>query len=249
MTASRPGHRGLEVLRDPPGGSPEDLNVVLRVIERRAESPDCSSLLFERPSGLTYRAGDWVDLRFPTADLAVGRTFSYSSAPAEPNVRITFRHGRSPFKQRLEATGPGDILLITQHGSNGMLLAPRDPAVMIAGGVGVAPFRAMILDALEGSGQAPMSLILVNRAAAAPFRDDLDALAAATERLTVHHVTTSTSGRLDARRLIALTPAIADGRTRVYIAGPPAMVDGTEALVRRLGTRPDRIIVDSFTGY
>lgn len=249
MTGRRTGPRAVDVLRDPPGGSPDDLNIVLRVLERRAESADCSSLLFARPAGLRYRAGDWLDLRYPTADLAVGRTFSYSSAPSEPTVRITFRHGRSPFKLRLEATGPGDILLITQHGSNGMLLAPRDPAVMIAGGVGVAPFRAMILDALDGPGQAPMTLILVNRAAAAPFRDELDALSAATDRLVVHHVTTSTSGRLDARRLATLAPSIADGRTRVYIAGPPAMTEATEALIRRLDTPPDRILVDSFTGY
>jgi hypothetical protein len=44
------------------GGSPDDLSIALRVSGRRAESADCDSLVFARPRGLDYQAGDWVDV-------------------------------------------------------------------------------------------------------------------------------------------------------------------------------------------
>ncbi|HEX5590604.1 MAG TPA: FAD-dependent oxidoreductase [Candidatus Limnocylindrales bacterium] len=243
------GPRALDRFPDPPGGSPEDLNIVLRVVARRTESPDCESLVFARPRGLAYQAGDWVDLRFPQAELAVGRTFSYSSAPGDSDVMITYRRGITPFKRALDAAAPGDVLLITQHGSNGFLRRPRTPAVFIAGGVGVAPFRSMIRDAVDHRDTAGVTLIHVNRTREAPFGPEMAELAGRASWLTVHHVATAEDGRLDARRAGRLMPDLTASRARVYVAGPPAMVESTQRLLAALGVPQDRVLSDSFTGY
>jgi ferredoxin-NADP reductase len=231
------------------GGSPEDLNIVLRVLARREESADCASLVFARPRGLAYQAGDWVDLRFLPAELAVGRTFSFSSAPTEPDVWITYRRGITPFKRALDQAGPGDTLLITQHGSNGFLRRPRTPAVLIAGGVGIAPFRSMIRDAVDQGDRAEIKLIHVNRTRDAPFRQEVTELAARQPGLEVHYVATADDGRLTAKLLRRLVPDLGASRAHVYIAGPPAMVTSTERLVAALGVPAHRVLTDSFTGY
>lgn len=241
--------RATDRFPDPPGGSPDDLNIVLRVVARRTESPDCESIVFARPRGLAFRAGDWVDLRFPEVALAVGRTFSYSSAPGEPDVMITYRRGVTPFKRALDAAVPGDILLITQHGSNGFLRRPRTPAVCIAGGVGIAPFRSMIRDAVDHRDTAHVTLVHVNRTREAPFGTELTELASREPWLTVRYVATAEDGRLDARRLRRLVPDLAASGARVYVAGPPAMVESTQRLLATLGVPPDRVLSDSFTGY
>jgi len=231
------------------GGSPDDLNIVLRVIERRTESSDCESLVFTRPRGLEYHAGDWVDVRFLPVELAVGRTFSFTSAPTEPDVWITYRRGITPFKRALDRAAPGDTLLITQHGSNGFIRRPRTPAVFIAGGVGIAPFRSMIRDAVDRGDSAGITLIHVNRTQDAAFRQELTELAARRSWLKVHHVATVDDGRLTAKLLRSLAADISEGRARVYIAGPPAMVTSTERLIEALDVAPHRVLTDSFTGY
>ena len=163
----------MEIYRGALNGSPDDLNIILPVIGKHRDSSDCMSIVFDRPQGLSFNAGDWLDIRFPDFDLAVGRTFSFASAPTEADLRITFRIGRTPFKRRLEAVVAGETLLVTQYGSNGFLLDRGSPAVFLAGGVGIAPFRSMIKDVIDHRDQVPMTLIHVNRTEDAPFREEL----------------------------------------------------------------------------
>ncbi len=53
-------------------------------------SRDCLALRFAKPRGFTYGPGDWLDIRFPTPEFPVGRTYSFASAPTEPDLLIAF---------------------------------------------------------------------------------------------------------------------------------------------------------------
>jgi ferredoxin-NADP reductase len=152
-----------------------DLNIVLRIIERREEAPDCLSIRFARPPGVVYQPGDWMDIRFPTPEFPVGRTYSFASSPTEPDLCITFKRGVSPFKRRLALAEPGETMLITQYGSNVFLLDRRYPAVFIAGGVGITPFRSMLKTLVDTDAHLPVTLIYQHRTELFPFRDELDA--------------------------------------------------------------------------
>lgn len=231
------------------GGSPEDLNIPLRVKELRRESADCLSVIFARPPGFSYNAGDWMDIRFLSADLVMGRTYSFASSPTESDLRTTFKRGVSPFKRALEAVSPGDTLLITQHGSNGFLHDRRCPALFIAGGVGITPFRSMIREAIDTGADMAMTLIYENHTDDFPFKAELDAWAAAVPAFTVQYVPTGRHGRLTPQTLRTLLLSCSRVPHMSYIAGPPRMVEQTEEMLVALGVEKAAIKTDSFRGY
>jgi ferredoxin-NADP reductase len=236
-------------MSSPPGGSPTDENIVLRVLDRRVESSDCDSLVFARPRGLQFQAGDWVDLRFLTEDLAVGRTFSFSSAPTEPELWITYKHGVTPFKRALDEAKAGDVLLITQYGSNGFVRRAGRAATFIAGGIGIAPFRSMIREAADTGDDTEIRLVQVNRDPDMPFGGELADIAAAHPWLDLRQHVTARDGRLTAKALAGLAPQIGPDGPDVYVVGPPAMVDATERHLKALGVDPERTFTDRFDGY
>ncbi len=92
--------------------SDSDLNTPLRVKELRAESTGCLSIVFERPIGFTFESGMWMDIRFLSEDLSIGRTYSFSSSPTEADLMITFKRGFTRFKKCMESVKPGDVMLI-----------------------------------------------------------------------------------------------------------------------------------------
>ncbi len=239
----------MEIYKGALNGSPDDLNIILRVIGKRQDSSDCMSIVFDRPQGLSFNAGDWLDIRFIDPDLAVGRTFSFASAPTEADLQITFRIGRTPFKRRLEAVAAGEALLITQYGSNGFLLDRGSPAVFLAGGVGIAPFRSMIKDVIDHRDQVPMTLIHVNRTDDAPFKEELLGWRDQHARLVVNHVTSAVKGRLTIEPLRGLIAHPRGSAPVFYVAGPPGFVTATTGLLARIGVGSNEIKRDSFTGY
>ena len=249
MTASPAA--GTKIYPDPPGGSPTDLNIILTVTERRRESTSGESVFLRKPAGFEFDPGDWLDIRFPTAELAVGRTYSFASSPTEADLRITYKRGISSFKKALQVVRPGDTLLVTQTGSNGFLLDHSRPAILIAGGVGVAPFRSMIKEAIDYGDRPSISLLYIDRTDEDfIFRDELDRWARESPSLRVTYVATRREGRLSPARLRAFTaetPAAAE--SLYYVAGPPAMVTSSEALLTELGISQHRVRSDRFDGY
>lgn len=226
-----------------------DLDIVLRVTARREEAPDTLSLFFARPPGLIYRPGDWMDIRFPVPEFPFGRTYSFASAPTEPDLRITFKRGVSPFKRRLECAEPGETLLITQYGSNGFLLDRRFPAVFVASGVGITPFRSMLKELVDTAAAVPVTLIYQNRTADFPFKGELDDWVRRCPWLTLRYIATATDGRLSQATLRRLLPDLATRQPLAYVAGPPGMVERAATFLQGLGLPEDDIKTDSFTGY
>src|SRR5262249_54079706 len=77
------------------------------------------------------------------------RTFSIASAPEEADVMITTRMRDSAFKSCLKTMKFGAT--VTMEGPFGDLVLPGDanrPAVLLAGGIGVTPFRSVVLPAI-----------------------------------------------------------------------------------------------------
>lgn len=190
-----------------------------------------------------------MDIRFPTPEFPVGRTYSFASSPTEPDLRITFKKGVSPFKKRLENARPGETMLITQYGSNGFVFDRRHASVFIAGGVGITPFRSMLKELVDTDTHLPIELVYQNRTADFPFRAELDEWARTYLSLTTHYLATETEGRLTRAALLRLLPGITSQEPMTYVAGPPGMVDKAAALLRALGIDNDDIKTDRFDGY
>jgi len=228
------------------GGSPTDLNVPL-VVKNKHISNAYGIIIFEKPRGLSCEPGNWREIRFLSADLAIGKTFSITSSPTEPDIMIAFKKGISKFKKALEQIQIGDTMLITQFGSNGFLLDKRYESVFIAGGIGITPFRSMIKEAIDANSKVEITLIYQNHTDDFPFREELEEWQPIFPSLKIQYVVTGKEARLSKDKLERLVPDVANKMN--YIAGSPSMVENLKNILLTLGTKKDDIKIDSFDGY
>ena len=125
-----------------------------------------------------YRAGQNVDVEVPELkypDPAGNkRTFTIANAPGYGAFMVATRARGSGLKQTLVEAPLG--LELAVDGPYGSFTLPQKPSeiVMLAGGVGITPFRAMVEDTLERSLDHTLSLIHSNRTPEeAPFLEEL----------------------------------------------------------------------------
>ncbi len=222
------------------------LDIPLVVVQRRTESDSCQSVIFELPRNFNYSSGHWMDIRFPQPDLPDVKTFSFASSPTEPQIVISFKNGVSKFKQALSVVQPGDIMRITQYGGD-FCFKSCASVIMIAGGIGIAPFRSMIKEALDTNSTASMALIYINNSDNFLFKSELDDWRQRLPNLAIHYINSKVQGRLTNERIEWLVNDIAE--CEAYIAGPPDMVERVENILLALGLRDYQIHIDSFDGY
>ncbi|WP_156795437.1 FAD-dependent oxidoreductase [Bradyrhizobium icense] len=130
------------------------------------EYDDVYSFFFDA-TGVKYRAGQYTHLRVGGAlDFFLGsiRELSFASAPGDPELMFSMHVGsKSKFKEKMSALQPNDKISLFGTGAHIKLPESRPASlVFIAGGVGMTPFRSMILEAHK-AGNYPMTLVQVQR--------------------------------------------------------------------------------------
>lgn len=218
---------------------------VLRIVQL---DPLTMSVYFSRPVGFDYESGDWIDVVFPNEPLNGGITYSLSSSPTEPELAITFRTGISPFKRRLQTVTPGTTMHITQYGNDyGFHLKDNRASVLIAGGIGIAPFRSMLKEMLDTHTNNAVQLIYMNKGTSYTFENEINDYAAALPQVTPVFIDTKELNRKKREKLLLAT--IKKDAHHYFIAGPEAMVEATEHLLIDNGVSIKDIRIDSFGGY
>lgn len=132
--------------------------------------------LAEQP--FEYRPGQTIDVIQPSplyADAAGNRrTFSIADAPGSERLLVATRNRGSAFKRSLIEAPLGTPLDL--DGPYGSFTLPQEPSdvYMLAGGIGVTPFRSIVDDSRERSLDHTLTLIHSNRTSEeAPFLDEL----------------------------------------------------------------------------
>ena len=223
------------------------VDIELTVKHVRPETAQHLSVVYERPRGFDYEAGDWVDLQL-AGDPRGGRTYSLSSSPTEPDLMITFKEGQSEIKRTLAGAAPGDRMRITAYGNDyEFQLAEHRDSVLIAGGVGVAPFRSMMKEMVDARRSGSLELVYLNATDDFLFRDELDAWQAELPDARIDYIVTKGLKRKDRERL--LREIVTVTAHLYYIAGSEGMIETTEALLDTMGVDHDDIRIDSFGGY
>jgi predicted ferric reductase len=204
----------------------------LRVAEVTPEGPGVVSLRItgRNLDRLRAHAGQFFLWRFMARGAwGTAHPFSLSAAPDGRSLRITVK-GLGDHSGRLGGIEPGTRVLA--EGPFGVFTDERrrsDKAVLIAGGIGITPIRALV-ETMRGD---LIVLYRVVREADVIFRDELDAVCKA-RGAVVHYVIGDHAGAgrdlLAPAHLLELVPDIA---TRdVYLCGPPAMAASLRANVR-----------------
>lgn len=216
----------------------------LRVERVIHEAPGVVSLEIggERLHDLRVRAGQSLHWRF----LARGHwweahPFSLSAAPDGRRLRITVKH-LGDYTARLAALAPGTRVIFA--GPYGGFTRRRPRVALIAGGMGIAPIRAL----LEDTPGEPGDIAVIYRAPSEDdvlFRAELDELSRR-RGADVHYVLGARGGDglLSPEHLRALVPDIAS--RDVYVCGPRSLTEAARASLRRAGVPARHIVSEAF---
>ena len=123
-----------------------------------------------------FRAGQFINVYFPETGTPEGKAYSISSAPHENILAITVK-AVGEFSNKLHQLKAGDRLIASMPYGYFYTETETTELVMIAGGIGIAPFRSMILDSLQKNPNRKLALFHSSRTCnESIFRDEFAVL-------------------------------------------------------------------------
>jgi predicted ferric reductase len=199
----------------------------MRVAEVVQEGPGIVSLRIagRRLDRLGARGGQFMLWRFLAPDhWWKSHPFSLSAVPERDSLRITVK-ALGDFTSRVAEIAPGTR--VVAEGPFGVFTAAsrrREKLLLIAGGIGITPIRAL-LEELRGADVVVLYRVISEDEAI--FRDELPD---SVRIVAGDHATAEGRNLLSPGHLLELVPDVAD--REVYLCGPPAMVEATLRSVR-----------------
>jgi ferredoxin-NADP reductase len=243
--------------------APESTKFVVKLKSRETVAERTMAFHFDKPAGFAFTAGQFidVDLLNPAETDSEGNTrgFSITNAPNADTIMVATRLRDTAFKRVLKTMPLGtEIKIEGPFGDLRLHNNVKRTAVFLAGGIGITPFRSILLDAAHRKLAHRIFLFFTNRRPEdAPFLDELQALTK--ENANYTFVGTMTEMEKSSRpwqgergllnkemldRYLAKEPS-----PIYYIAGPPAMVKALHAMLQAAGIDGDDIRTEEFAGY
>jgi ferredoxin-NADP reductase len=227
------------------------------VVELAEETPRVRTLILRAPAWPGHLAGQHVDVRLTAEDgYQAERSYSVASAPEDEMLALTVERladGEvSPYLvdelrpgDQLELRGPIGGYFVWQESLGG-------PLLLLAGGSGIVPLRAILRHrAATGSSIPARLLYSVRSQEEIIYRSELDALTGG--GVEVRYTLTRERpegwsghlGRIDDELLqeLSWTPA---QRPLVYVCGPNGFVEQAASGLVRLGHDPLRVRTERF---
>jgi ferredoxin-NADP reductase len=218
---------------------------------------------FEKPANFSFQPGQFVDLMLlnpPDTDSEGNtRSFTIASASTENHLMIATRLRDTAFK-RVLMNLPFDTSL-SLEGPFGKLTLPEDasrPLVFLAGGIGITPFRSMVVHATVQKLPHRIFLFYANRRPEdAPFLGQLQNLQEINPNFTFIRTMTKLpgsnllwSGETGHINQEMLTKYVQGSPPPIYyVVGPPGMVKSIRTMLTSMGVENSDMKTEEFIGY
>jgi ferredoxin-NADP reductase len=236
--------------------------MVLKLREKIKIAPDIYEFIFSRGRYFAFAPGQYMEwtLGHDSPDARGNRRyFTLASAPTEKNLRVGIKVNQksSTFKKALLDMDNGDEIVAGPVAGDFVL--PKDPhqkCVLIAGGVGVTPFRSMIKYLLDTNRRRPITLFYSTKSINDIVYKDVFDRAQHDLGIQVVYAVTDTSnlpsywkgatGRITPELIYQKVPDYQD--CLFYISGPKGMVDSFKESLARMNVPASQVKTDYFSG-
>ena len=219
---------------------------------KKQETHDTATLLLAYADGSipSFVPGQFISIYFPELNTPEGKSYSISNPPGEKTFNITVK-GIGEFSNRLCAMKPGDEVVGSLP--YGFFFSEEDNTdlVMIAGGIGITPFRSVIMNARMCSPKRKLSLFQSTRTVAdLLFASELsskDALA------TRYFITRESQPNIQATaRRISVEDVLQNceiERSEFFICGSISFVRDIWKGLKSCGVNEDQICTEAFFSH
>ena len=217
---------------------------------------------FERPADFRFKAGQFISVNLiePLETDAEGNTraFSIASAPFETDLIVATRMRDTAFKRVLKAMPLGAEVSIAGPFGSFTLRQDSRPAVLLAGGIGITPFRSMLRQAFRDRMARRLFLFYSNRRPEdAAFLEELQELDGKVEEFQFIPTMTDMqksrrpwggeTGRIDPAMLAKYVGDL--NEPMYYAAGPPGLVAAMQTVLQSAHIQEDDVVTEEFPGY
>ncbi len=218
---------------------------------------------FEKPEGFNFIAGQYLNWKLinpsETDEEGTRRFFSITQPPFEKDLMFATRMRDTAFKRIVKTFSTGQEIEI--YGPSGKLVLHEDPnipAVFLTGGIGVTPFRSIILQATHDKLSHKIYMFFSNRALKdAPFLKEIEKVQSENPNFKLINTLTDKEnlpedwmGEAGFITKDMISKYITDLNLPIYyIAGPPQTVEAMEKMLEDAGIPEEKIKSENFTGY
>lgn len=238
------------------------MNLVnIKLVKKEPVAEGTFSFYFSKPSAFSFKPGQYVEMvldEMPYQDEKGNRRyFSIASAPHEDYLMFAMRMRESAFKKSLRELSLGkEVRISLPLGSFTLHDDVKKPAIFLAGGIGVTPFRSMIHDVIKRSLPYPVYFFYANRdISSAAFFNDLEIMKKKHQNFHFIPVFSQESnanskherGRININLIKKYTGDI--DNAIFYISGTPGMVSGLSKHLEENNVLSQNIKTDAFSGY
>lgn len=206
----------------------------LSFVEKKKEHDDIYTFSFKKPAGLKQRAGQHGLFIIP--GLYRPHPFTLSSSPGEDNVTITTHVGTgSRYKRKLMSMDRRSSMILLGPILNFTYRPNVKKYVFLAQGIGITPFRSMLVHAKMASLNITTTLIHVDGGE--------HTFKSITEQYATSAYYPKSSDEFRKR-------VIEQAKDQLfYLSGSPKFIKATKRLLIEQGVAAQNIKADNFLGY
>lgn len=212
------------------------------------ESENVYTFVFEKEKDLSWKAGQYGLFSITHKKIKnATKPFSVASAPSENVIKITtlIRDEPSDFKKALLELKQG--MKVSMSGPLGpFYLKDNSPALLIAGGIGITPFRSIVkqMEAAGVESGQKISLLYMDSQRSHLFNHEFDEITANTP-ISITYLDSRDELRKEMNKFVELYK----DNGKYFVAGPKSMVDSIVDYLKSKNVSKRNVTKDIFFGY